>query len=483
MKRLFASLAEKHLSVFESILFDPKDPSSLTQIITDQEVLSKHNTDWTKAYKGNSKVLLRPKTIDSLQEIVRYCYKERVPLVTQGGNTSLVGGAIPINDEVILSTSSLSRIEGFNENMKSLTCEAGVIMETGDNFVAKYGYQLPYDLSSRGTCTIGGNIATNAGGTHFIRFGPLRSYVLGLEAITGTGQKISSMKGVRKDNTGPDLKQVFIGAEGIYGIITRLNILCVPLPLETKSYLVSIKNSFDEVVKVRDQFMRAFGSQINAIEYWDATCMEAFKRKKAEFPFSDSDGKFFLLLQVYSNRSMSTLEETEQEFFNSIESGLQNGSLDVIVSSNKSSENQLWEIRHGLSDSFSHYSPDLRALKHDLSMDIHDFESFTRFVKEDIRAPEIKVVGCFGHCGDGNIHVNVLVDANSPLERQKEIREAVFQEVIKKGGSVSAEHGMGQTKSKYFGKLNLPEMVEYHKEIKRIFDPHSILNPQKVLSL
>lgn len=221
---------------------------------------------------GHSKLMLKPSTTDEISEILKYCNKEKIAVVPQGGNTGLVGGSQPIFDEVILSTSNMNRIMGFDESYGIVTAEGGVILETLSNYLGGLGYAMPLDLGARGSCQIGGNLSTNAGGIHFIRHNSLHANCIGLKAVLATGEVLDNITTLRKDNTGYDLKHLFIGAEGTLGVITECAILCPPAP-KTKSVVLIACRSFEDVISILKAAKLQLHDILQACEFMDRPSM------------------------------------------------------------------------------------------------------------------------------------------------------------------------------------------------------------------
>lgn len=239
----FKTLEESDLEFFRSVLKDEN------YLITNEADLDFFNEDWMRKYKGQSKLVLKPKTTEQVSQILKYCNEQKLAVVPQGGNTGLVGGSNPIFDEIILSVSNLNKIRSFDNVSGILKCDAGVILENADNFLAENGYIFPLDLGAKGSCHVGGVCATNAGGLRLLRYGSLHGTVLGLEAVLPDGTIYNSMDALRKDNTGYDLKQLFIGSEGTIGIITGVSILCPSRPTATNVAFLAV-SSYEAVQKV-----------------------------------------------------------------------------------------------------------------------------------------------------------------------------------------------------------------------------------------
>jgi FAD/FMN-containing dehydrogenase len=272
----------------------PQNIAHFTQIlgennvITDADDLLYYSTDWMKKYIGDSAVVLRPETTEQVSEILAYCNKNLLPIVPQGGNTSLVGGSVPIKKEIVLLLTKMNKVLDFDATQGVLQCEAGMVLETAINLVGKHGYDIPYDLGARGSCTIGGNVSTHAGGINFVKYGPLRGNVLGLEVVLPSGKILNMMNTARKDSTGPDLKQIFIQSEGTLGIITKVALRCEASSPEKKLMFLDV-TEYSHVLQVLNFAKQKFGRNLSAIEYMDHQSYDlvhSFKHKLLDFPFT-----------------------------------------------------------------------------------------------------------------------------------------------------------------------------------------------------
>lgn len=269
----FALLQSEDISFFRNLL-------SPSQLVQDDTTLSGYNVDWIKKYRGASKLALRPRTTDEVSTILKYCNERRLAVCPQGGNTGLVGGSVPVHDEIVLSLSLMNRvIEVFPSTMMIfhvqfdrvsgvVVVEAGVVLEELDNYLAKEGFMIPLDLGAKGTCQIGGNISTNAGGIRLLRYGSLRGTVLGLEAVLANGTVLDSLTSLRKDNTGYDLKQLFIGGEGTLGVVTKISLLCPPKPNHVNVALLTV-SSFEDAMELLRCAKSALGEVLSAFEFLD----------------------------------------------------------------------------------------------------------------------------------------------------------------------------------------------------------------------
>ena len=266
----FNSLQPKDVNYFSSIL-------SPSEIIQDSFELQTYNTDWLHKYLGRSKLALKPNSTEKVSQILKYCNDHRLAVVPQGGNTGLVGGGVPIEDEIVLSLSNLNKIMNFDKTSSVITCEAGCILESLNKYLLDYDHEIPLDLGAKGSCEIGGNIATNAGGTRFIKFGPFKSYILGLEVVLPNGQILDMESSILKDNTGTDLKQAFIGSEGILGVITKANIRARPLD-KYKQILYMQCDSFAKVLEVNKLARAKLGRNLGAIEFTDSYASDCVQK-------------------------------------------------------------------------------------------------------------------------------------------------------------------------------------------------------------
>lgn len=294
----FKRLNEDDISHFNSIL-------SKDQILhaTPDNPLIIYNEDWMKKYKGQSSLVLKPKTTTQVSQILAYCNKVQLAMVPQGGNTGLVGGSVPVFDEIILSLSNMNNIRSFDELTGVLKCDAGVILQNAMDYVSDKGHVIPLDLGAKGSCQMGGVVATNAGGLRFIKYGSLHGSVLGLEVVLPNGQILNSMKSLRKDNTGYDWKQLFIGSEGTLGIVTGVSILTAPKPKANNVAFLAV-DSFSNVLEVFKRAKGELNEILSAFEFMDSTAEKLTEKYLPDLPFpleSDQEGNepsFYVLIET-----------------------------------------------------------------------------------------------------------------------------------------------------------------------------------------
>lgn len=468
----------------------PQDVEFFKSILSQQELLQAsendslefYNEDWMRKYRGQSRLVLRPKNVDKVSQILRYCNDNCIAVVPQGGNTGLVGGSIPVFDEVVLSLHYLNQIREFDGVSGILKCDAGLILENADQFLAEHGYIFPLDLGAKGSCHVGGVVATNAGGLRLLRYGSLHGSVLGLEVVLPNGDVVSSMHSLRKDNTGYDLKQLFIGSEGTIGIITGVSILTPPRP---KAFNVSFLalDSFEAVQHVFVKARKDLAEVLSAFEFMDSYSQDLTKEylPEANHPFEEKH-PFYVLIET----SGSNKEHDDAKLESFLESVIEEGLVvDGVVAQDETELQNLWQWRELIPESCQAHGG---VYKYDVSLPLKDLYSLVDAANAkleekgligDAPKPVIKAVG-YGHVGDGNLHLNVAVrEYNKDVERALE--PFVYEFVSSKKGSVSAEHGLGFQKKPYIGYTKTEPEIKMIKDLKTHYDPNGILNPYKYI--
>ncbi|KAI5966034.1 DLD2 [Candida margitis] len=473
----FKKLDSSDLEFFKSVL-----PES--SIVTDADDLLFYNEDWMRKYRGQSNLLLKPKTTEQVAEILKYCNENSLAVVPQGGNTGLVGGSNPIFDEIIISLSSLSKIRSFDPVSGILKVDAGVILENADQYLSEQGYIFPLDLGAKGSCEIGGNVACNAGGLRLLRYGSLHGSVLGLEAVLPDGTIYDSMHSLRKDNTGYDLKQLFIGSEGTLGIITGVSILCPSRPQATNVAFLAVKD-YETVQKAFVESRKELGEILSAFEFMDLKSQKLTKQHLGlEHPIESGEYPFYILIETSGSNKDHDDEKLETFLGNAMESGLVE---DGIVAQDESQVQSLWTWRESI--------PEASAMnggvyKYDVSIPLMDLYGLVEAANEKLAAanlvdfedaekPVVSAIG-YGHIGDGNLHLNVCVRKYTP-EVESVLEPFVYEWVSSKKGSISAEHGLGFQKKNYIGYSKNPTEITLLKQIKQHYDPAGIMNPYKYI--
>ncbi len=435
-------------------------------------------TDWRGKYHGQAKLVIFPQTLDNLISVVKKCNKYSIKIVPQGGNTSLVGGAVPIRDnyEVILSLKKFDKIMKFDPINSSIQLEAGCILENIQNFVQKKGFYFPLSMGSRGICQIGGNISTNAGGLNVIKYGNIRSNILGLEAVTGDGNLFSDLKEVKKNNTGYDLKHLLVGSEGTLGIITKVNFKLFPLPRDKRVIFVSFRNLKNLLIffsKMRD----FFNELISSFELINFNSLDlVIKSQKLSKLFKDTE--YYALVEL----SSLTQDESWTSNIEDILYKISDLCNEIIISKSIQENKNLWDYREmiPIAERKIH-----SCIKHDISVPLSNMEKFISSTEKSIKSLDKSfAVINFGHLGDNNLHYNVYSKESSNndklIKMSKKISDIVFEHVEMLGGSFSAEHGIGQQRRKELLKFKDRDEVARMQKIKKIFDPNGILNPGKV---
>ncbi|XP_048861014.1 D-2-hydroxyglutarate dehydrogenase, mitochondrial [Brienomyrus brachyistius] len=464
IKRLpFSRVSQQDLAFFEKAL-----PG---RTITDPDVLASSNVDWLKSVRGSSELLLRPQTTEDVSQILRYCNERRLAVNPQAGNTGLVGGSVPVFDEIILSTSLMNRVLHFDQVSGVLTCQAGCVLENLSSYVEERDFIMPLDLGAKGSCQIGGNVATNAGGLRLLRYGSLRGTVLGLEVVLADGKVLNCLTSLRKDNTGYDLKQLFIGSEGTLGVITAVSILC---PRKPKAVNVAFLgcSSFQQLLKTFHCCRGMLGEILSAFEFLDSACMRLLeKHLKLNNPIRESP--FYIVIETAGSNA-SHDEEKLHDFLQEVMA------LSLVTDGTVATEDAkikaLWALRERITEGLTH---DGYTYKYDISLPVEKIYQLVEDMREHLGDKAQNVVG-YGHVGDGNLHLNITSHSRDPALLTA-IEPYVYEWTARCRGSISAEHGLGLKKRNYIQYSKPPEAVALMGDIKRMLDPHGILNPYKTL--
>jgi len=433
-------------------------------------------------YQGNTPLILLPGSTDKIAEIVRYCAQHKIPVVPQGGNSGLVGGGIPTR-EILLSLKRLNAVREKDAHNFTMTVEAGCILSHIQDLAQEMDCLFPLSLAAEGSCMIGGNISTNAGGVNVLHYGNMRNLVLGLEVVLPNGEIWQGLGGLRKDNTGYDLKQIFIGAEGSLGIITAATLKLSPYPHEKQTALVAVpdpKAAINLLTIARD----ISGNCITAFELMPRLGIEMVtdnipNSKDPMTPAYD----WYILLECTSSISRDLLN-LEAVMENILSKGLDDGLiLDGVIAKNHTESDKLWQLREALPEAQKFEGG---SIKHDISVPI---SAIPDFLTEAGKIVEDTIAGArpvpFGHLGDGNIHYNVSQPGNMRkqdfLDQWENLNRRIHDVVHKFNGSFSAEHGIGRMKTddmlRYKSKIEIDMMTK----IKNALDPDNIMNPGVII--
>lgn len=484
----YATLNENDISKFKEIL----STGAGGQLLTDSDDVAAYNEDWMKKYTGQSQLVLKPKTTEQVSQILAHCNARKLAVVPQGGNTGLVGGSVPVFDEVVLSLASMNKIRSFDSSSGVLKVDAGVVLEAADMFLAEKGYIFPLDLGAKGSCFVGGNVATNAGGLRLLKYGSLHGTVLGLEVVLPDGTIYDSMHSLRKDNTGYDLKQLFIGSEGSIGVITGVSILCPARPKAVNIAFLGV-DSYENVTQCFSDAKAELGEILSAFEFMDRDSQVlAAQSLKTIHPLCEEDDisaiesvpeyPFYVLIET----SGSNKEHDDAKLEAFLEKALENGVVsDGTVSQDESQLQTLWTWREGIAEASQQFGG---VYKYDVSLPLSSMYSLVEAVKEklikldlvsseDKSKPVVDAIG-YGHIGDGNLHLNVAVrEYNKEVE--KALEPFVYEFVQQHQGSISAEHGLGFQKKNYIGYSKSEVEIKMIKDLKNHYDPQGIMNPYK----
>lgn len=445
----------------------------------DAREIAPHLVEWRERYRGATPLMLKPASVEAVSAIVRICAETRTAIVPQGGNTGLVGGQIPSTegDQILLSLTRLNRTRAVDAAANTMTVEAGAILANVQREAEAHERLFPLSLASEGSATIGGLVSTNAGGTGVLAYGNMRELVLGLEAVLPNGEIWNGLSGLRKDNTGYDLKQLFIGAEGTLGVVTAATLKLFPKPVAIETAIAAIADVQSAVALLN------FALGRGAI-----TAFELMPRLGLEFVFKHISGTrdpleraypWYVLIDV-SLRSEAEAGAAQNLLGDAASAGL---IADGVVAQSLAQRAAFWKLRDSLSEA---QKPEGGSIKHDVSVPI---SSIPRFIDEASRAVTSAVPGArpvpFGHIGDGNIHFNISqplgCDKAEFLARWEAVNRIVHDIVHANGGSISAEHGIGQAKVDEITRYKSPAALETMRAIKRALDPLNIMNPGKVV--
>jgi FAD/FMN-containing dehydrogenase len=417
--------------------------------------------------------------------ILRWCDANGVPVVPQGGNTGLSGGATPdtSGQAIVLSLTRLNKIRQVDVQNNTIEVEAGVTLLQVQEAARTAGRLFPLSLAAQGTCTIGGNLATNAGGVQVLRFGNARDLCLGLEVVTALGELWDGRKGLRKDNTGYDLRSLFIGSEGTLGVITAAVLKLFPLPAAQVAAFVATPNA-TSAVSLLQLAQAGLGATLTAFELVSCACLDLVKKhsSNARNPLSESS-PWYVLIEVSDQESEAhAMRGLERLLEAAIEQGL---ATDAAVSASLSQFKSIWALREDISEA---QGAEGKAIKHDISLPISRIPEFLASTDAALinSFPSVRLI-CFGHLGDGNLHYNLSPalgyegGAEKFTELEGPINRVVHDAVVAHGGSISAEHGLGVLRRDESARFKSAVEMRLMKAIKDALDPRGLLNPGKVL--
>lgn len=442
----------------------------------------KYIRDWRGKFEGRPLAVLLPKSTKEVAALVKLCAHHCVAIVPQGGNTGLCGGAIPDSsgEQVVLNLGRMNQVLAIDPANNTMTVQAGCILQTIQDVAREADRLFPLALGAQGSCQIGGNLSTNAGGIQVLRYGNARELVLGLEVVLPSGEVLNMLRGLRKDNTGYDLKQMFIGAEGTLGVITAAILKLFPQPASTSVVWVALE-SVSAAVRFLSHMRLHLDDRLTGFELMGEDCVSVIHKRFPDSPAPIANlHPWFVLVRASGSESDDALRSlVEQAVMAAIDSGL---IADAALATSGAQGDALWKMRENVAEAQQHHGP---HIKHDVSLPVSVIADFLDLLRGSLaeKFPSFHMMA-FGHLGDGNLHVNVFV----PVERASEIDDLtpsinglVHELVSSLSGSISAEHGIGQLKRETLRKYKSEVEIALMNAIKRAIDPQFLMNPGKVI--
>jgi FAD/FMN-containing dehydrogenase len=445
-----------------------------SNVLTSPEDTAPYLTDWRRQYCAGAECVVRPGSTEEVARVVAACARESVAIVPQGGNTGLSGGSVPTGArrEVVLSLGRMNRIRAVDVLNDTLTAEAGCVLAAVQRAADAAGRLFPLSLAAEGSCQIGGNLSTNAGGVNVLRYGSAREQVLGLEVVLPDGRVWNGLRGLRKDNTGYDLKQLFLGAEGTLGIITAAVLRLHPKPSAAATAWIGLESP-RAAVELLAALHERLGERVSAFELVSRPCLEAVleKAKDLRDPLSASYPWYVLAEAADSGPSEALRLRLEEALAQSAERGALG---DAAIAQSMEKARALWRIRETIPEA------QFANVKHDVSVPVSRVPELIERASAALMAlfPQVQIYA-FGHVGDGNVHYNV--GPAELLEQRAAVNRVVYDVVAALEGSISAEHGLGQLKREEITRRKDPLELELMRALKQALDPRGLMNPGKVL--
>ncbi len=443
------------------------------RLTTDAADLEHYGRDWTRRWTPAPLAIALPSSVEQVQAVVRWANDEGVAVVPSGGRTGLSGGAVAANGELVLSLERMNRVLDFDAVDRTLTVQAGIALEAVHNAAREHGLVYPVDFAARGSCSIGGNIATNAGGIRVIRYGNTREWIAGLTVVTGAGEVIELNRALIKNSSGYDLRQLMIGSEGTLGIVVEATLRLTDPPPPTNVMLLALP-SFETLMQVFAAFRERL--TLEAFEFFTDRALHHVLAHGAQKPFDEVHPYYVVTEFAIGDEAREAAAMAAFEFC--LEQGLVS---DGVISQSDAQAAQLWRLREGITESLARYKP----YKNDVSVRISAMPAFLAQTQALLgrEYPQFDVVW-FGHIGDGNLHINVLKpddtgDAEFVVQCER-VTKVLAESLQRHGGSISAEHGIGLVKKPYLLGTRSAEEVELMRGIKRVLDPRGLMNPGKV---
>lgn len=452
-------------------------------LITDPQDLEPYVVDWRGIYRGATPAVVRPTSTDEVAAVVQLCAETRTPIVPQGGNTGMCGASVPAGGrEIVLTLARMNRLREVDALNNTLTAEAGCVLATIQQAAADADRLFPLSLGAEGSCQIGGNISTNAGGVNVLRYGNTRDLVLGLEVVLPDGRVWNGLRGLRKDNTGYDMKQLFVGAEGTLGIITAAVLKLFPRPAATATAWTAVPHP-EAALEFLALLRRHCGDRVTAFELISRNCLDLVLRHipGTRDPLA-SVHEWYVLTDLADSRQGHALRA---ELEGALEAAMDAALVaDAALAESEAQAKALWRMRESIPEA-ARDEPGM-LYRHDISVAVSRIPAFIRDARAALEAafPGANVI-CFGHLGDGNLHYNTYIPGRSRSDAAAraahDVTDLVYDIVQRYGGSFSAEHGVGLAKVAELAHYKGPLELELMQSIKHALDPHGIMNPGKVL--
>jgi FAD/FMN-containing dehydrogenase len=452
-------------------------------VTADPDGIAPWLTDWRGIYKGQAQAVARPRNVEEVSRCLALCQEAGVPVVPRGGNTGLCGGATPdaSPSNVVLSLDRMNAVRALDTVANTLVAEAGCILGNLRRAAHDAGRLLPLSLAAEDSCQIGGNLATNAGGVNVVRYGMTRELVLGVEAVLPTGEIFHGLRALRKDNTGYDLKQLLIGSEGTLGVITAASLRLLPRA-DVRAVVLAAVQSADQALQLFELLYGQCGARLQAFEFFTGACVDLVlaHAEGVQEPFAQRYPAYVLVELADTADEQALTALLEDVMGRALERDL---CLDAAVSASLAQLQALWRLREEISEAQRADGP---HLKHDISLPIEHIPAFMASCEQRLQAAGGDVRPfIFGHFGDGNLHYNLSRPAGAPRDwaaaHGEPLTAAIMDEVMRYGGSISAEHGIGQLKREYFHRYKDPLELRLMRDIQRLLDPAGIMNPGKLL--
>ena len=448
-------------------------------------------TDWHGQYQGQAVAVVMPDSTEQVSAVMALADAHDVVVVPQGGNTGFMGGATPDSRgrTILLSLRRMNRIREIDATNMSMTVEAGCVLQTLHEASEREGLYFPLNLAAKGSCTIGGNLGTNAGGLNVVRYGTTRELTLGVEVVLMGGRVLNLLSGLRKDNTGYDLRHLFVGSEGTLGVITAATMKLFPQPVARATAFAEVRD-VAAAVDLLHRLQAASGGGVEAFELIPADILHVVFHHFPEIPQPlATRGAMNVLMEIGSSNPASGLANDSGEtplqviIQDTLASAFEDGLvLDATIAASETQRRSLWDVREMAPESHKRSKGVARS---DISLSQSALAPFYAEMVDGVKAIDPNLLICgYGHLGDGNLHFNIVADerSNSDFEAKKDqLYSLIYEKVAKHNGSISAEHGIGQTKRAQLAKVKQPEVLDVMRAIKASIDPKNLMNPGKVI--